>query len=575
MPIHNSDISDILRKTADLLEIEGADEFRVRSYRQAARSIDNLTIKLTEKVEEGKDLTSFSDIGESIAEKIEEIVKTGSLQQLEEIKKRVPEELSELLNLEGIGPERAKELYEELDIDTVDDLKEAVKNEKLRELEGFGKKLEEKTRKSLERQRDQESRSLLARAEEYAEPLLDYLRKCEEADEIKIAGSYRRHKETVGDIDILATGSDEDAISNHFTNFEDVKDVIKKGEKRTSVHLNSGLQVDLAVLSKKSYGAALLYFTGSKSHGIQLRERALDQDLKVNEYGVFKQSSDKPIASKTEKEVYEALDLEWIPPELRENRGEIEAAENGSLPDLITLDDVKGDLHMHTNYTDGNASIKEMAEAAHELGHQYIAITDHSERVNVAGGLNADELKKQLDEIEKTDQEVEGIRILKGAEVDILEDGSLDLHDDILEQLDLCICSVHYHLNMKSEKQTERILKAMDNPYFDILGHPTGRLLQEREGMEFDMDAIMNKALDKDIIFEINASPERLDLDDRNCKAAKERGLKMAISTDSHSIGELHHIKYGVYQARRGWLEAENVINTLDADELLNHLGKG
>lgn len=575
MPVHNSDISDILRKTADLLEIEGADEFRVRSYRQAARSIDNLTVKLTEKVEEGKDLTSFSDIGESIAEKIEEIAKTGSLQQLEEIKKRVPEELSELLNLEGIGPERAKELYEELDIDTVDDLKEAVKNKKLRELEGFGKKLEEKTRKSLERQRDQESRSLLARAEEYAEPLLDYLRECEEADEIKIAGSYRRHKETVGDIDILATGSDEDAISNHFTNFEDVKDVIKKGEKRTSVHLNSGLQVDLAVLSKKSYGAALLYFTGSKSHGIQLRERALDRDLKVNEYGVFKQSSDEPIASKTEKEVYEALDLEWIPPELRENRGEIEAAENGSLPDLIAQDDVKGDLHIHTNYTDGNASIKEMAEAARELGHQYIAITDHSERVNVAGGLNADELKKQLDKIEKTDQEVEGIRILKGAEVDILEDGSLDLHDDILEQLDLCICSIHYHLNMRSEKQTERILKAMDNPYFDILGHPTGRLLQEREGMDFDMDAIMNKALEKDIIFEINASPERLDLDDRNCKAAKEKGLKMAISTDSHSIGELHNIKYGVYQARRGWLEAENVINTLDADELLKHLGKG
>src|SRR6056297_721692 len=574
MPVHNSDISEILREMADLLEIEGADEFRVRSYRQAARSVENLTEILADKVAEGEDLTKISDVGESIAGKIEEIVKTGSLKQLEEVKHRVPEELADILNLEGVGPKRAKEIYDELGIDSIEDLETAADNNKIRELEGFGEKTEEKIEDEIDRQNNRESRTLLARAEEYAEPLLSYLLECEAADTVEIAGSYRRHKETVGDLDILATGDDVEAIADHFVNYEDVEEVIKKGEKRTSVHLKSGLQVDLAVLPKESFGAALIYFTGSKEHGIHLRERAQKNDLKVNEYGIFREGEDEPIAGETEEEMYEALGLDWVPPEMRENRGEIELAEERDLPDLIQLEDIKGDIHMHTNYTDGVASIKEMAKAATEHGYEYIAITDHSKRVNVAGGLNADELAEQLKEIDKVNDEIDDIRILKGIEVDILEDGSLDLPDDILSKLDIRICSVHYHMDMDSEKQTERILKAMDNPWMDILAHPTGRLLQKRDGMNLDMEAIMDKAVEKNIIMEINANPERLDLDDRHSKMAMEKRLLISVSTDAHSIGDLQNMKYGIFQAKRGWLEPQNVVNTLGADDLLKHFGK-
>ncbi len=574
MPIHNNDISEILRKTADLLEIEGADEFRVRSYRQAANSVENITDNLAEKVKDGEDLTKISDVGESIADKIKEIVNTGSLQQLEEIKERVPEELSKLLNLEGIGPERTKELHEELGIETLDELKKAVENKEVRELEGMGKKVEDKISQELQRKRDQETRTLFARAEEYAEPLLDYFIECDAAQKIEIGGSYRRRKETIGDLDILITGSDVDAIMDYFTNFEDVQDVIKRGESRTSVHLRSDIRVDVAVIKDESYGAALLYFTGSKEHGIHLRDRALDMDLKVNEYGVFPEDEDESIAGETEEEMYEVLNLKWIPPEMREDRGEIEASEKGTLPNLITLDDLKGDIHMHTTHTDGDASIREMAKAAKEYGHDYIAITDHTKRVSVAGGLEADELAEELDEIEKADEKIDDIRILKGAEVDILKDGSLDLPDDILEKLDICICSVHYHTDLPEDEQTKRILKAMDNPNIDILGHPSGRLIQEREPMALDMEKIIDKAAENDIVLEINANPHRLDLDDRHCMMAKDKGVKMSISTDAHSVGELHNMKYGVYQARRGWLEADDIINTLSADELLKMLGR-
>lgn len=572
MPIHNNDISGILRKMADLLEIEGADKFRVRSYREAASSLENITDNLVEKVEKGYDLTKIPDVGDSIAEKIEEIVKTGSLQQLEEIKDRVPEDLSKLMNLEGIGPERAKELNQELGIETLDDLKRAVEDTEVREVEGFGKKVEDKIGQELKREKDQESRTSLAKAEEYADPLLDYLHECDTAGKIEIGGSYRRRKETVGDLDILITGSDVDAIMDHFTDFEDVKDVIKRGESRTSIRLKSGIRVDLGVISDKSYGAALLYFTGSKEHGIHLRERALDMNLKVNEYGVFPEGEDTPVASETEKEMYDALGLKWVPPEMREDRGEIDAAEKGNLPELITLDDIKGDIHIHTTYTDGDASVREMAEAAKEYGHDYIAITDHSKRVNVAGGLEADELAEELDEIEKINKEVDGIRILKGAEVDILKDGSLDLPDDVLEKLDICICSIHYNMDLPEDEQTNRILKAMGNPNLNILGHPSGRLIREREPMNLNMEKIIDKAAENGIILEINANPHRLDLNDRHCLSAKKKGVKMSISTDAHSTGELYNMKFGVYQARRGWLETIDVINTFDLDELLEHV---
>lgn len=571
MPVHNSDISDILREVADLLDIEGADDFRVRSYRQAAQSIDNLSGNLREMVEQDKDLTELSGIGESIAEKIKEIVSTGSLKQLEEIKQRVPEHLADLLKVEGLGPERVKELHDELDINSLEDLEEAVENQKVRELEGFGEKMEENIGKELKRT-DGESRILLIRAEEYAHPLVAYLEEFDEIGRVEIAGSYRRRKETVGDLDILVTCDKKEAVMEHFTSYEDIQEVLSKGDTRSSVRMRSGLQVDLRVISDESYGAALVYFTGSKQHNIRIRERALDRDLKINEYGVFKENKEESIAGKTEKEVYESVDLPVIPPELREDRGEVEAAEQENLPKLITLEDLKGDLHMHTTYSDGGSSIKEMAEAAKKLGHEYIAITDHSKRVTVANGMDADELAKQIEKIEEINSELDGIRILKGIEVDILDDGALDLPDDILKRLDLRVCSIHYKLGLSEKKQTKRILKAMENPLFNILGHPTGRQMPDRGEMNLDMETIMEAALENGCFLEVNATPRRMDLNDRYCRMAKERGLKVVISTDAHSTGELEHQKYGVFQARRGWLEKEDVINTRDVNDLLEFL---
>ncbi len=575
MPVHNSDIADIFSEVADLLDIEGANEFRVRSYREAAQSIENLSSNIADLVDEDKDLTELHGIGESIADKIREIVETGKLEQLEEIKKRVPEDLIQLLNLSGLGPERVKDLYQKLSIKSLDDLKKAAKNEKIRELEGFGEKTENKIKKELERLGgEEEKRTKLIRAEEYAEPLVSYLDELEEIKKIIIAGSYRRRKETVGDIDILVTCSDSEPVMDRFVKYDDVEEVISKGDTKSSIRLKIGLQVDLRVVKEKSYGSALLYFTGSKSHNIKLRERAIDRDLKINEYGVFPEGKEKPVAGKTEEEVYDIVDLEWIPPEIRENRGEIEASENGKLPKLISLDDLKGDLHCHTTYTDGVDSIEEMARAAKDLGHKYLAITDHSKRVTVAEGLDAKELAKQIEEIDKINEKLNDFTILKGVEVDILEDGSLDLPDDILKELDIRVCSIHYKLDLSSEKQTRRILKAMENQYFNIWAHPTDREIHKRDPIDINMDKIMSEAAGRNICMEINSSPRRLDLNDIHSKMAKERGIKIAISTDSHTKDNLKNLKYGVNQARRGWLEADDVINTKSAGEIIKMMKK-
>ena len=413
---------------------------------------------------------------------------------------------------------------------------------------------------------------LLVRAEEIAEPLKEYLQTCDDVQNVKMAGSYRRRKETVGDLDILVTGADQKAIIDHFTGFEDVQEVIKKGDDRCSVLLKSNLRVDLVVFEEKIEGSALLYLTGSKPHTVKLRERAVDQEMKLNEYGLFPEDEDEAAASEKEEQIYDKLGLNYIEPELRENRGEIEAAEKGELPELIEQSDLMGDIHMHSNHTDGDHSIEEMAKAAKKMGYKYIAITDHTERVNVAGGLDADEVKKLMDEIEKADSEIDGIRILKGMEIDILKDGSLDLPDEILKELDIRICSVHYHLDLPEEKQTDRVLKAMKNPHFQILGHPSGRQIEEREAMDLDMDKIMKRAKETHSYMEINANPHRLDLNDHYAKKAKEMGIKVTISTDAHSTGGLENMKYGVSQARRGWLEKEDVLNTMSVNELLKAL---
>ena len=566
MPVYNSDVANILNRVADLLEIEGANEFRVRAYRNAARTISTLSDNIADRVEEGEDLTEMEGIGEDLAAKIEEIVKTGDLKQLEEIEQRTPPALAAMLDIAGLGPKRVQKLYKQLDITSIDELRQAAENHRIRELEGLGPTIEEKVLDDLEEMDQHEARTQLNVAEELVGPLVAYLEEIEGVKQVAVAGSYRRRKETVGDLDILTTGSEGQRIIDRFVEYEDVETVLSQGETRSSVELRTGLQVDLRVVAEESYGAALLYFTGSKAHNIALRNMALDQDLKINEYGVYR--GEERIAGETEEEIYGLFDLPVIEPELREDRGEIEAALNEALPNLITLEDIRGDLQMHTQASDGHDTLKTMAEAARDLGYAYIAITDHSARVAVTQGLDADSLSRRIDEIDRLNEEMEELRILKGIEVDILEDGSLDLPDEALERLDLVIAAVHVKFDLPGEEQTERIIRAMDNPRVHILAHPTGRILGERQPYELDIERLMEAAAERGCALELNAHPDRLDLNDIHCKMAKALGVKIAISTDAHRVDHLRMMRYGVGQARRGWLEPEDVINTRSWSDL-------
>lgn len=573
MPVHNSEIADIFDHLADLLEIKGANRFRVRAYRAAAQTVRDQSRSMADMLEDGEDLSELPDIGEDLAGKIEEIVGTGQLELLEETKDEVPEAIAEITRIPGIGPKRAKALFDELDIRSLDDLKKAAEDGKIREVEGFGKKTEASIREELEKGDISETRSRLAEAEDFAEPLLAYIRDIDGVKQATIAGSYRRRKETVGDLDILATAKKGSGVSDRFIDYDEVEEVVSHGESRTTVILRSGLQVDLRVVPEVSYGAAMHYFTGSKAHNIACRRRAIDRDLKLNEYGLFK--GDDRIAGETEEEVYEEIGLPWIPPELRENRGEIEAAEKGELPELIELDDLRGDLHCHTTASDGRHSLSKMAEAAKERGYDYLAITDHSKSQTVAGGLTEDELSNQIDEIAALNEDLDGLRLLAATEVDILEDGSLDFPDELLERLDLVVASVHSKFDLSEEKQTDRILRAMDNPHVSIIGHPTGRIINERRAYPLNMERIVKAAADTGCALEINATPMRLDLNDVHARMARDAGVRIAISTDAHSTAGLANIRYGVGQARRAWLEAGDVLNTRSWTDLSGLLKRG
>lgn len=574
MPIHNSDIADFFNQAADLLEIKGENPFRIRAYRNAARTISNLSEEAADKIQNGQYLSKLSGIGKDLAGKIEDIVQNGRFQLLEDLKKEVPAELSELMNLPNLGAKRVARLYRELDIQSFKDMKKAVKDHKIRELEGFGEKTEKQIGEELQKyEKRAPARMKLARAEEIIRPFCDYLEKGKGVKDVTIAGSYRRRKETVGDIDILATCIKDSDIMDRFAGYDEVEEVRSKGQKKSTVILRSGLQVDLRVVSESSYGAAIVYFTGSKEHNIAIRKIAVSKDYKINEYGIFK--GDKKIAGKTEEEIYEKIGLHWMEPELRENRGEIEAAKKkNNLPNLIEPGDIKGDLHCHSNYTDGHYTIEEMAKAAQQKGYDYIAMTDHSQQVTVANGLDEKRLREQLEEIDTINDKLRGFTVLKGIEVDILEDGSLDLPDTVLKELDLAVCSVHSKFNLSREKQTKRILNAMESPFFTIMGHPTGRRINQREPYDIDMDKIIREAAKRDVYLELNAHPERLDLNDIYCKAAKEAGVKIAISTDSHHTSGLDHIRFGVYQARRGWLESNDIVNTHSLNTLKKMLAK-
>jgi len=576
LPVYNSDVAEIFNQVADLLEIEGANRYRVRAYRDAARTISTMSRNVSDMVEEDEDLTELHGIGEDLAGKIKEIVGTGDLEQLEEIEQRTPPALATLLEVEGLGPKRVKKIYEELEVTSVEELKEAAEEDEIRDLYGLGPKTEDKVLADVERWSAEEERTRRDVAEERVEPLLTYLRDLEGVRRAEAAGSYRRKKETVGDLDVLAISGKGGDVIAQFVAYEDVEEIVSEGETRSTVVFRSGLHVDLRVVEEGSYGAALLYFTGSKQHNITLRNMALEQDLKVNEYGVWDTSGDpeepEQVAGETEEEIYGLFDLPWIPPELREDRGEVAAARRGDLPNLITLDDVRGDLQMHTKASDGRGSLREMAEAARDLGHEYVAITDHSGYIGVTQGLEADELAERMDEIDEMNEAMGDVRILKGVEVDVLEDGSLDLPDDVLEKLDVVVFAIHSHFDLSADKQTERIIRAMDNPNVHILAHPTSRQIGKRSAYDVDMGRVMDAALERGCFLEVNAQPDRLDLDDLHCKMAKERGLKVAISTDAHTQDELRFLRYGVGQARRGWLEAGDVLNARSWDDLRNLL---
>ena len=567
MPIHNSDIADIFNKLADTLEIEGANQFRVRAYRNAARVVNDLPQAISAMLDRGESLLVLPGIGKDLEGKIKEIIETGTLSQLTEEEKRLPPGLRALMKIGGLGPKRVRALYEQLGIATISELKEAAIGGRIRALRGFGKKTEEMVLEELREEGEERGKRVKLRiAEQIADSLTEYLKAVDGVTQVTAAGSYRRRKETAGDLDVLVTCSADCPVIDRFVSYGDVLKVISKGSTRSTVLFRSGIQVDLRVVPVESYGAALHYFTGSKSHNIAVRVMGVRQGLKINEYGVFR--GEEQIAGRTEEEVYAAVGLPYIEPELRENLGEIEAARDGRLPQLIALEDLKGDLHTHTSETDGRHTMREMAEAARIAGYEYLAVTDHSKRLAMTRGFDETRLARRNKEIDRLNAGLEGIILLKSIEVDILEDGTLDLADSILKELDLTVCSVHSKFNLTREKQTERIIRAMDNPYFSILAHPSGRLIDERAPYDVDMERVIDAARIRGCILELNAQPDRLDLTDIYCKMAKESGVRIAVSTDAHSKNELALMRFGIAQARRGWLEPGDVVNTLTLPEL-------
>ncbi len=569
MPIQNAEIADLLDQEAELLEIQGANPFRVRAYRRAARTIEALPQSVASLLAAGEDLAKLPGIGKDLAGKIAEIVNVGRFSALEALKREVPGELAAIAALPGLGPERVKRLYDELGVRTLDDLRRAIDARRLRALKGFSAGIEDALRLALAKP-PAETRVKLSSVEHEVDALLAFLKPIVGAGRIVAAGSFRRRKDTVGDVDLLATSQDPAAISDRLVAYDRVAQVLAHGPSRTTIVLRSGLQVDLRVVSDASYGAALLYFTGSKAHNIALRKLANDRGCKLNEYGLFEGA--RSLAGKSETEIYEKLGLSFIPPELREDRGEIALARNGALPNLVTLADIRGDLHVHTAWSDGTASIEQMAQAAASRDYEYIAITDHSRRLSVAHGLDADRLARQIDEIDRLNDRSHGLTLLKGVEVDILEDGALDLPDSILSRLDLVVAAVHSHFELSRELQTRRMIRAMDNLHVSIIAHPTGRLIGQREPYDIDFGRIAAAAAERGCWLEINAAPDRLDLDDVHVLAARAARVSLVISTDAHAPPLLDWMRFGVDQARRGWLEAGNVVNTLPLAKLMKSL---
>jgi DNA polymerase (family X) len=587
--MENIEIAGRLDELADLLEIRGANPFRIRAYRNAVRTIRGLTRRLADMVAEGEDLTELPGIGTDLSSHIQELLETGGLELLEEVAREVPRELALLTRIEGVGPKKAKKLWKELDVTTPDALEKAVKEGKVEKLEGFGQKSAEKILRAIGDLRRQQGRFLRREAAELVGPVLRHLEEAPGVKRLEVAGSFRRGRETVGDVDVLAlVEGDPEPVMERFTSAPGVERVTMSGDTRGSVVLGSGLPVDLRILPEESYGAALHYFTGSKEHNVEIRKLARDRGLKVSEYGVFrvekgkegkKREDDDPrsgerVGGATEEEVFQAVDLPWIPPVLRENRGEIQAARDGRLPDLVELDDIRGDLHMHSTWSDGANSIAEMARACADRGYEYMAITDHSQAVTVARGLTPERLREQWEEVERVRDEVRGIHIFRGCEVDILKDGGLDLPDRVLEGLDIVLVAVHSHFHLDEGAMTKRVVKALAHPMVDVLVHPTGRLINRREPYALDVEVVLEAAREHDVAVELNANPHRLDLKDVHLFRARELGLKVSVGTDSHRTGHLAYMATGLDEARRGWLEPDDIVNCYALEEMRKWLDR-
>jgi DNA polymerase (family 10) len=559
--MENIQIAKTFEEVADLLEIQGANPFRVRAYRNAARTIGTLGTPVeTILKHDGHALEELPGIGADLAGKIARMCRTGELPLLTQLTHKTPESLVAMLRIPGVGPKRARLIYKKLGVKTLAQLEKAARAGRLSELRGMGKALEQSILRGIDQDKAHVARVPLADAEAYVRPLVEVLRATPGVEQLDVAGSFRRRSETVGDVDILVASSHAPAVAAAFLGYRDVRRVLASGGTKCSVLLRSGLQVDLRVVPRSSYGSALHYFTGSKPHNIAVRLLGVKRRLKINEYGIFRGA--RQIGGRTEAEVFTAVGLPWIPPELRESRGEIEAAREGRLPDLVELRDIRGDLQMHTDATDGQHTLAEMAAACVGRGYEYIAITDHTKAVRVAGGLTSAGFQRQSRAIDAIRKRIPKPFVLKGAEVDILEDGSLDLDDDTLAALDVVVVSVHSRFNMSKAEMTRRIVRALQHPRAHVLGHPTGRLIGKREPYPVDMAEVVKAARDYGVLLEVNAQPDRLDLDDLHVRMARDAGVNVVVSTDAHRVQELDYMRYGVDQARRGWCEAKDVANT-------------
>ena len=566
----NPEIAHTLEEVADILEIRNSNPFRIRAYRNAVRTVETLTVPLRRWVEEKRPLTDLPGIGKEMANHIQEMVETGTLGFRDELLAEVPRSLIELMRLPGLGPKKAKRIWDDLQVGSVDEVEAAAKEGRIAALPGFGAKSQEKILAGIAEYRQHGSRFLLPEAERSVEPLLAYLRETPEVERLEVAGSYRRRKETVGDIDLLAIASEPVPVMERFRGYAQVDKILMAGDTRSTVVLGSGLQVDLRVVPADCYGAALVYFTGSKEHNVKLRRRAVEKGLRISEYGVFQVHEEVPgdcIAGREEADVYATVGLAWIPPELREDRGEIEAAAAGRLPHLIRVEDLRGDLHMHSTWSDGRNSIEEMVEACVAKDYEYMVISDHSKSLAMTGGLDAYRLREQWKEIDEVRARHPEIRILRSMEVDILGDGSLDLEDEMLAGLDLVLVSLHSRLDLPAAQQTERVLRALEHPEVNIFCHPTARLINRRKPAEFDVEIVLRRAAELGVAVELNSSPNRLDLRDAHLVLARELGCKVVIDTDSHRTRELELMRYGVEQARRAGLGARDVLNTLPFEE--------